>query len=93
MVKTTYQTKVKEVVARAVNLSDAFEETCEELYNLLDSFAESARVHYGFDSQRYKECAERRKLVREVIKKAQQSHLEGFDLLLDFIKKHDLKKE
>ncbi len=80
--------QAKEVVARAYNLSDAFEETVEELYNLVDEMVEKKRVKYGEDSEPYKLCHEAATHMREVIKKVQSTHLEGFGLLLDFVKKH-----
>ncbi len=80
--------QARDIVTHAYNLSDAFEETVEELYSLIDDMVEKKRVKYGENSEQYKNCCESASLIREVIKKVQSTHMEGFELLLDFVKKH-----
>lgn len=78
--------KAKEIVSRAYNLSDAFEECVEELYNWLDEVAERRRKQFGEDSEPYKTSVEYVARCKEILKKVQTNHAEGFELLLDFIK-------
>lgn len=80
--------QAKEIVARAYNLSDAFEETVEELYNWLDDIKEKRRKQFGEDSAPYKTSVEYVVKCKEILKKIQTNHAEGFELLLDFIKTH-----
>jgi len=91
MSKKTYNEKVRGVLARAYNLSDAFEATIEELHDLLDSLVEEKRQKHGEDSEQYRSCVEARRRLSKVINKVQKTHLEGFDLLIDFVKKQSRK--
>lgn len=80
--------KAREIIARAYNLSDAFEECVEELFNYLDSIKEARRKQFGEDSAPYKTSVEYVARCKEILKKIQTNHAEGFELLLDFIKQH-----
>lgn len=80
--------KAKEIIARAYVLSDEFESTVEELYNWLDEVKERRRKQFGEDSETYKTSVEYVAKCKEILKKVQTNHAEGFELLLDFIKQH-----
>ncbi|MDD2822785.1 MAG: hypothetical protein PHQ59_01765 [Candidatus Daviesbacteria bacterium] len=88
-----HKKKAQEIVARAYNLSDAFEETVEELFNYLDSVKEKRRKQFGEDSEPYKTSVQYVAMCREILKKIQTNHAEGFDLLLEFVKDHIEKEQ
>lgn len=80
--------KAREIITRAYNLSDAFEETVEDFFNFLDEIKETHRRKLGENSEQYKRSAEAVRQCREILKKIQVNHAEGFELLMDFVKKH-----
>ncbi len=80
--------KAQEILIRAYNLSDAFEESVEDFFNFLDEIKEKHRKKFGENSERYK-CSDKAvRQCREILKKIQTNHAEGFELLMDFVKKH-----
>lgn len=83
-----HKTKAKEIVIRAYNLSDAFEGTVEELFDYLDGVKEARRKQFGEDSAPYKTSVEYVAKCKEILRKIQTSHAEGFELLMEFVKDH-----
>lgn len=83
-----HQKKAKEIVSRAYNLSDAFEECVEELFDYLDSVKEKRRTQFGEESAPYKTSVEYVARCKEILRVIQKNHADGFDLLLDFVKSH-----
>lgn len=91
MAKENHTKKAQEILIRAYNLSDAFEEVVEDFFNFLDKIKEKHRRKLGENSEQYKRSVAAVQQCREILKKVQTNHTEGFELLLDFVKKH--KKE
>jgi hypothetical protein len=87
-----HKKKAQDIVVRAYNLSDAFEETVEELFNYLDGVKEARRKQFGEDSAPYKTSVDYVNRCQQILRKIQTNHAEGFDLLMDFIKEH-IEKE
>lgn len=83
--------KAKEIVSKAYNLSDAFEGTMEELYQFLDELLRDRKKKYGEDSEFALATEKNLRVIRDIIKKIQGAHVEGFDLLLEFIKSNNFE--
>lgn len=85
---TDHNKKAQEIVVRAYNLSDAFEECVEELFEYLDDVKEARRKQFGEESAPYKTSVEYVAKCKEILKKVQTNHAEGFELLMEFVKDH-----
>lgn len=83
-----HKNKAREIVTRAYNLSDAFEECVEELFDYLDSVKEARRKQFGEESAPYKTSVQYVAMCKEILKKIQTNHAEGFELFVEFVKDH-----